>query len=437
MAAQPLTHRTSDRVPSRKPRARSPYSLLLAIGFVGLAALSGTAVRAQVRQTWVGSWMASPQPLWNGDFPLPTNVPFNLWKQTIRMVIRVSLGGHQVRVTVSNEYGSRPLVIGAAGIALAAGETKTVPGSGRPLTFGGQPTVTVPPGAKVVSDPADLDIAALGGVAVSLYLPEQTPVSTFHWEGRQTAYIGSGNLVAADTISATATLDSRVFLSGILVNAKDAGTVVALGDSITDGAGSTPNANRRWPDFLAERLVGQNVAVLNAGISGAQVLRDKMGVNALARFERDVLSQPGVKAVIVLLGINDIGWPESDLAPRASKVRAEDMIAVYRQLITQARIHHVRIIGATLTPFEGSLEDTPIEHYYSAEKDKIRQAVNAWIRTSGEFDAIVDFDAVTRDPEHPERFLGKFDSGDHLHPGDEGYRAMADAVDLQALLGSP
>ncbi|MBO1907517.1 SGNH/GDSL hydrolase family protein [Microvirga sp. 3-52] len=430
-------HRTSDHIPPERSWGRSPYSLLLAIGFVSLSVLSGTAVRAQDGQTWVGSWMASPQPLWDGDFPLPTNVPFNLWKQTIRMVTRVSLGGHQVRVTVSNEYGSHPLVIGAAGIALAAGEAKTVPGSGRPLTFGGQPTVTIPPGAKVVSDPANLDIAALGGVAVSLYLPEQTPVSTFHWEGRQAAYIGSGNLVAADNIPATATLDSRVFLSGILVNAKDARTVVTLGDSITDGAGSTPDANRRWPDFLAERLVGQNVAVLNAGISGAQVLRDKMGVNALARFERDVLSQPGVKAVIVLLGINDIGWPESDLAPRASKVRAEDMIAVYRQLITQARIHHVRIIGATLTPFEGSLEDTPIEHYYSAEKDKIRHAVNAWIRTSGEFDAIVDFDAVTRDPEHPERFLGKFDSGDHLHPGDEGYRAMADAVDLQALLGSP
>jgi lysophospholipase L1-like esterase len=381
--------------------------------------------------------MASPQPLWNGDFPLPTNVPFNLWKQTVRMVTRVSLGGHQVRVTLSNEYGSHPLVIGAAGIALAAGEAKTVSGSGRPLTFGAQTTVTIPAGAKVVSDPADLDIAPLGRVAVSLYLPEQTPVSTFHWEGRQTAYIGSGNLVGADTIPATATLDSRVFLSGILVNAKDARTIVALGDSITDGGASTPNANRRWPDFLAERLVGQNVAVLNAGISGAQVLRDKMGVNALARFERDVLRQPGVKAVIVLLGINDIGWPGSDLAPQASKVRAEDLIAVYRQLITQARIHRVRIIGATLTPFEGSLEDTPIEHYYSAEKDKIRQAVNVWIRTSGEFDAIVDFDAVTRDPRHPERLLGKFDSGDHLHPGDEGYRAMADAIDLQALLGSP
>jgi lysophospholipase L1-like esterase len=381
--------------------------------------------------------MASPQPLWDGDFPLPTNVPFNLWKQTVRMVTRVSLGGHQVRVTLSNEYGSHPLVIGAAGIALAAGEAKTVPGSGQPLMFGGQSTATIPPGAKLVSDPANLDIAPLGSVAVSLYLPKQTPVSTFHWEGRQTAYIGSGNLVSADNIQATATLDSRVFLSGILVNAKDARTVVALGDSITDGAGSTPNANRRWPDFLAERLAGQNVAVLNAGISGAQVLRDKMGVNALARFERDVLSQPGVKAVIVLLGINDIGWPESDFAPHAAKVRAEDMIAVYRQLITQARIHHVRIIGATLTPFEGSLEDTPIAYYYSAEKDKIRQTVNAWIRTSGEFDAIVDFDAVTRDPRHPERFLSKFDSGDHLHPGDEGYRAMADAVDLQALLGSP
>ncbi len=413
-------------------------SALTALAVAGLGAIIGMQAQARDEQAWIGTWMASPQPLWEADFPLPTNVPFNLWDQTVRMVARVSLGGRQVRATLSNEYGTRSLKIGDAQIALAAGGGTTASGSRRQLTFSGKTSVSIPPGAKVISDPVDLEVASLTDVAVSLYLPEPTALSTFHWDGRQTAYIGAGNQVSVDAIQDAATFDARVFLSEILVSATDeARAVVTLGDSITDGNGSTPNTNSRWPDFLARRLASRNVAVLNAGISGGRLLQDRMGDNALARFERDVLSQPGIKAVIVLLGINDIAWPGSVFAPDAPKARVEDLIGAYRQLIARAKTRGVRIIGATLPPFEGALEGTPIKGYFSAEKDRLRQDVNSWIRTSGEFDAVIDFDRVTQDPRRPGHLLSGFDSGDHLHPGDDGYRAMAKAIDLPSLLGTP
>jgi lysophospholipase L1-like esterase len=409
-----------------------------AFALVGVLSASGMTVRAQEAHNWIGTWTASPQALWEGDFPVSTNVPFNLWNQTIRMVTQVSLGGKHARVVLSNEYGSRPLVIGAAHVALTGSEAKIVHGSDRPLTFGGEARVIIPPGAKVVSDATDLDVPPLGKLSVSLFLPEATPLSTFHWDGRQTAYIATGNLVGADDIKAEETISARVFVSGILVDAsKDAQAVVTMGDSITDGNGSTPDANSRWPDFLAKRLADKNVAVLNAGISGARLLQDRMGANALARFERDVLSQPHVKAVILLIGINDIAWPGSSFAPDAPPVTPAALIAGYRHLIARAKTHGVRIIGATLTPFEGALEDTPLEGYFTAEKERMRQAINHWIRTSGEFDAVVDFDAATRDPQNPTRFRSTLDPGDHLHPGNDGYKAMAETVDLQALLGTP
>jgi lysophospholipase L1-like esterase len=208
---------------------------------------------------------------------------------------------------------------------------------------------------------------------------------------------------------------------------------VALGDSITDGAGATMDRDTRWPDFLAARLVDKQVAVLNAGISGARLLRDKMGDNALARLDRDVLSQPGIVSVIVLIGINDISWNHMAFAPGDGAADAEQLIAGYRQLIARAHARNVRIIGATLTPFEGALKDTPLIGYYTADKERVRQSVNEWIRRGGEFDDVVDFDALLRDPAHPTRLLPAYDSGDHLHPGDAGNKVMADAVDINAL----
>ncbi|MFC6633171.1 SGNH/GDSL hydrolase family protein [Microbulbifer taiwanensis] len=383
---------------------------------------------------WIATWSASPQPQWSGDFALPTKLPFHLWNQTLRQVARVSVGGERVRVVLSNKYGSQPLKIGAASLALSAGKAKIVSGSNRALTFSGERSPVIPAGAEVVSDPVDLSLQPLQQLAVSLYLPVPTPPQTFHWDGLQTAYIGAGNQMDARALEIQETTDTRIFLSGILVDAvDDARAIATFGDSITDGNASSPNSNHRWPDFLAARLAGKNIAVVNAGISGARLLDNIMGENAQARFERDVLGQPGVETAIVLMGINDIGWPGSALAPDKEIPQAAQLVAAYRQLIARAHIRGVRIVGATLTPFEGALDQSPMAGYYSAEKEQVRQAVNHWIRTSGEFDAVIDFDAVTRDPQRPSRFLPAYDSGDHLHPGDKGYEAMAEAVDLELL----
>jgi lysophospholipase L1-like esterase len=213
--------------------------------------------------------------------------------------------------------------------------------------------------------------------------------------------------------------------------------VVALGDSITDGNGSTPGTDQRWPDFLARRLAPQGVAVLNAGISGNRLLRPGMGDSGLARFERDVLRHPGLGAVIVLLGTNDIGWPGAAFAPHESLPQVSEITNGLRQLVEQAHVRNVRVIGATITPFEGALKGTPLEGHYSPVKESLRQAVNDWIRHSGAFDAVIDFDRLARDPSRPTRLRAEFDSGDHLHPGDAGYRAMADSIDLRDLLGPP
>jgi lysophospholipase L1-like esterase len=278
----------------------------------------------------------------------------------------------------------------------------------------------------------------LSNLAISLFLPDITPLTTFHWEGVQTAYIGAGNQTGETEIKGAEKTKARVLLSEIEVNApSDARAIVTFGDSITDGNSSTPDANHRWPDFLAERLqqAGQTqVAVLNEGISGARVLHDRMGVNALARFDRDVLAQPRADAVVLMIGINDIGWPGLTATPKAEAApSADDVIAGYRQLIARAHARGLRIIGATLTPFEDALHDTPFNNYYDEDKEKKRQAINSWIRSSGAFDGVIDFDAATRDPSNPKHILAKYDSGDHLHPQDVGYKAMADSIDLNLL----
>ncbi|WP_369939989.1 SGNH/GDSL hydrolase family protein [Xanthomonas medicagonis] len=405
--------------------SRPSRQAVLAATLLGALAVPAGAAE----QDWIATWQASPQPLWAADFPFPTHTPFNLWRQTVRQVARISLGGGTVRVELSNAYGTAPLQIGAASLALAGDGAATVPGTERPLRFGGQRTATIPPGAPLLSDPVALDVPDLARLSVSLYLPQPTAPSTFHWEGLGSTWLAPGERTADATLGDASALPVRLFVSGIQVRRTDAaGAVVALGDSITDGAASTPGADQRWPDHLATRLAPQRVAVLNAGISGGRVLRDRIGRNALARLDRDVLAQPGVRTLVLLIGINDISWHATPFAPDDAPVSAQELIAGYRQLLQRGQARGLRVIGATLTPFEGALPDTPIHGYYSADKERVRQQVNAWLRNGNGFDAIIDFDALLRDPAHPTRMLPAFDSGDHLHPGDAGYAAMADAA---------
>jgi lysophospholipase L1-like esterase len=418
------------------------------ISAIGLAAAVISSSAAAAEQ-WQTSWYAAPQPGWDAGFALPTNIPLSLENQTVRETLRLSVGGQRVRVVLSNRYGTEPLIIGEARLARTAAGTggashaiaATPIGA---LTFGGKRSVTVAPGRQAVSDVLDFSVQPLERLSVSTYFPQRTVPSTFHWGGQQTAYIATGNQTAARQFARAEALHGRMFLSAVHVSGGEAAThsasaaavgcgwtgrtVVALGDSITDGNGSTPDLDRRWPDYLARLAAARGMGVANAGISGARLLGDRMGERAAARFEQDVLAQPGVRSVIVALGINDIGWPASAFAPHDPAMEADMLVAGYRKLIERARASKVRVIGATMAPFENALQGTPLSDHYSPAKDAVRRLVNDWIRSSGAFDAVVDFDAVLRDPAHPSRLLPSFDSGDHLHPGDAGYEAMAQAV---------
>lgn len=378
---------------------------------------------------WLTSWYAAPQPGWDNRFPLPMNVPSYLDQQSLRETVRLSAGGRRLRLVFSNRYGREPLTIGAVRVGLAGSADP-----GRALSFSGKPAASIPPGAVLTSDPIAFHVPPLAHLAVTSYLPSRTAVTSFHWGAQQTVQVAAGNVTTATRFPESARVHGRLFLSAVMVEAAKGGrTVVALGDSITDGNGSSPDQDRRWPDFLAQRLAPRGIAVANAGISGARLLRDGMGQNALARLEQDVLSQPGVSHLIVLLGINDIGWPGSPFAPAERAVTLDALTAGYRQLVAAAHTRGVRVTAGTLPPFEGALEGTPYAGHYSPDKEALRQQLNHWIRSSGLFDAVVDFDAVLRDPARPTRMRAEFDSGDHLHPGDAGYRAMAAAIDISSM----
>ena len=348
--------------------------------------------------------------------------------QTLRQVVHTSIGGDRVRVVLSNVFGTAPLEVAAAAIGPRQQNPAVRATTAHPLTFGGQKSAAILAGAVLVSDPVDMVVEPLSDVVVDLYLPGDlgigpSPVTT-HNGASQTNYLSvSGNHVGALNLPLDKEVGAWFLLARVEVAAPtETRAVVAFGDSITDGARSTPNANARWPDFLARRLNAQRrgprVAVLNAGISGNRVLGDGAGLSALARFDKDVLTQTGVTHVVVMEGINDIGVARAN--PRPS---ADDLIAAHRQLIARAHARGLTIYGATLTPFEGAA-------YYTPEGEAKRQALNTWIRTSGEYDGVIDFDAVTRDPAAPSKFAAFADSGDHLHPGDAGYQAMGDTIDL-------
>jgi lysophospholipase L1-like esterase len=401
-----------------------PVRRLAVLGLlVSLGVFTGVS-RAQSadRPHWVGTWATSPMLAENAFRVHP------FCGDTLREIVHVSTGGNQVRVRFTNEFGLDPLTILDAHVALSAGGSKTQAGSDHAVTFGGSTTVQIPPGAVMYSDPVDLHVEPLTNLAVSFFLPAQTMrAETFHDFAAQDNFVAQGDVSASADLANPTTLTSWYFLDGIDVPAvDDARTIVALGDSITDGAHSTHNANHRWPDYLAERLQQdkslQHVAVVDEGIGGNRVLNDGYGPSALARLDRDLLAQNGVKYVIVLESINDIGRLFRLQAP-FDQVTAEQLELGLKQIADAAHEHGIKAIGATLTPFKGA-------PYYTEKGEQVREAVNNWIRSSGTFDAVADFDNATKGPQDPLMFNPQYDSGDHLHPNDAGYYAMAQSIDL-------
>ncbi len=361
----------------------------------------------------------------------PPAAPVKVGAQTVRMVARVTVGGTAVRVALSNSFGHAPVRVGAARIARHDSGAAIHAGSARELTFGGRAAVVLPTGAQIHSDPIEYDVPAQTDLVVSLYIPEESVTPTTHELGLRTAWLAPDDQVAARDLRDATAFQSYLWLAGIDVLAQPtAATIVALGDSITDGAATTPGADMPWPSLLARRLAARRDlpprAVINMGIAGNRVLRetDGFGAAALARFDRDVLARPGVRWVVLSEGGNDICFGFMPGMPESERATAEDIVAGYRMLIGRARSHGLRIIGCTLTQFGGTFVFTP-------EGERIRQDVNRWIRDSGEFDAVVDLDVATRDPADPTQLRAEFDSGDGVHPNDAGNRAIAEAFDLE------
>jgi lysophospholipase L1-like esterase len=400
---------------------------------------------AQDRQNWVATWGTSPlfalesPPEWMVPPPadaMPRNpppspippVPQELHDQTLRMIVRTSVGGTALRLQLANAQGLAPVQVGAIHVALHTEGGAIDLASAHNVTFGGKTSITLHPGALMVSDPVDLALAPLTELAVSLYLPESSDTRARHELGLNTTYVASGNVVSAANLQATETNRSYFWLAGIEVAAAPAAaSIVAFGDSITDGFSTTADKHQAWPALLAERLQQdsntQHLGIINMGISGNRILRNAAGSSALTRFDRDVLARSGVSWMILLQGINDINFTALPNAPISEHASAEQIIAGLSQLVDRAHAHGVKVMGATLTPMGGLW-------LFNDMTESMRQAVNEWIRNSGKFDAVVDFDAVTRDPAKPSQLKAEFNSGDNIHPNDAGNAAMARAIDI-------
>lgn len=411
---------------------------LLATGMT-VAGQSGRA------EHWVGTWatavVARPQAAPGAAAGAgPAALNFN--NQTLRQIVHVSLGGSRLRVVLSNAFGTSPLAVGAASVALRQKDSTIVAGSNRPLTFGGTAAATVAAGAIAVSDPVNLNVPALADLAIDIFLPGNTAASTSplttHGSALQTNYVSAaGNHVGAADLAGSTTTQAWFFLSAVDVSAPaQVGAVVAFGDSITDGTLSTPDTNNRWPDHLARRLMAsgrgaraQPMGVLNQGIAGNRILTDVIGPNALARFDRDVLAQSGVTHVVLLEGINDLGLGgNGQPLPTAAEI-----IAGHKQIVARARTHGIKVIAGTVLPFEGTNLGANLAGYYTAEKDARRRELNDFIRQGSAYDGVIDFEAAVRDPARPLQLLAPFKGADSLHLTDAGYQAMANAVNVALL----
>ena len=413
-------------VPPSRPAARPARRNFLRAGPLLAASLAVPALPARAQsgagERWSATWGAAPAG------PPPSASTQSFTSQTLRLVVHTSIGGNRVRVRFSNEMGSTPLRIGAANIGVRSSSSAILQATLRTLSFGGQSAITIPAGAPALSDPVELAVPAQADLAISLYLPGTVQASTIHDMALTSSYLSpAGDYTSSVSMPVSRSITSWPFLTEVDVDGT-ASTLVAIGDSLTDGARSTGNVNRRWPDYLVRRLqaslgAGGRIGVVNRGISANLLLNDYAtaliaGRDVLERFDRDVLATAGVRYLAVLIGINDISYSSG-----SNPIPAADLIAGYRQVIARAHAHGITVIGATLPPMEGFV-------YYTAAREAVRRAANSWIRFSGEFDAVADIEAALRDPNDPARILPLYDSGDHLHPNDAGYQAMANAFPL-------
>ena len=406
-------------------KTRRIHAAALLIATVALLASATYSASRQKGSRWVGTWASSPM---LGDTGSAPPAP-GFTDSTLRQIVHVSIGGKKIRVRFSNAFGATALTIPSAHVALSAGTGAIKPESDKALTFNGQPSAMIPPGALVYSDPVDFDLAPLSDLVVTIHLTGVPDGITIHAASHETSYLIAGDSVSVADMPAAAHVDHWYFLNGVDVLTNDSSAaIVTLGDSITDGSKSTANTNGRWPDELARRLQAnkntKDIAILNEGIGGNRLVHDRAGPNALARFDRDVLAQSGVRWLIVLEGVNDLGTRMNARERNEQAATADDLISAYEQIILRAHARNIFVYGATILPYEGA-------GYFTPDGEADRQKINQWIRTSGKFDAVIDLDATTRDPQKPSQFSSSVDSGDHLHPGDNGYKMMGDAIDLK------
>lgn len=411
---------------ARVPAAAS-RSLRAIVATAWIAAVCAVPSHAAGKKTpqqpvWTGSWAAAP-------FAAPATARIGANGTTYRDVVHLSIGGRAIRLHLSNEFGPVPLNIASVHVAVSAGADRTEPSSDQPVLFGGVAAITIPAGASILSDPIPMPVKPFVSLAVSIYVPSQSDVAlTYHAAAASSNYVAAGDQTSAAQLNDKTKVGSWFLLKGVDVDhGPAAASVVILGASISEGFRSTPDQNARWSDVLALRLQASpataHMGVMNEGIGGNRLLHDVAAQSALARLDRDVLAQPGAKYVILSIGKNDIG--RTFFPVRADEeVTAEEMIWGYRQVIARAHARGIKVIGSTLSPFGGA-------GYYSPAGEQMRLAVNDFVRTSREFDGFIDFDKAMLDPKHPEQLLPQYDSGDHLHPNDAGYKAMGDAIDLK------